>query len=120
MEQNVSVNNCSQAHLINHCIQWQSCQVSSKINKVASHHGETEQIWTYHVFFYQVLNKFSQVDDERFEDTLPSDISIGILQGQSKGLLCNVGDSRETLGLKGLIPSSTKQSVLVRFALVPD
>lgn len=43
---------------------------------------ERQQIWTYHVLFYQVLNTFSQVYDERFEDTLPSEITIGILQGQ--------------------------------------
>lgn len=43
---------------------------------------EEQIIWTYQEFFYQVLNTFSQVDDERFEDTLPSDVDIGILQRQ--------------------------------------
>lgn len=49
-----------------HHIQWQRCQASPTISKVTSHHGETEQIWTYCVFFYQVLNTLSQVDDEKF------------------------------------------------------
>lgn len=63
--------------LINHHIQWKSSQASPRIIKLASYHGETEQIWTHPVFFYRVLNLFSQVDE----------ISIGILQGQWKNLI---------------------------------
>lgn len=74
--------------MINHHIQWQSSQAPPRIIKVASYHGETEQIWTYPVFFYQVLNTFSQVDDEKFEDTLTA-LLLSNLQQNTGGSRCH-------------------------------